>query len=127
VNAYLKEAGGGAFTAKDFRTWNGTVAALESLGQCEPCASERHGKHQVAEVMRVVSRRLGNTPAVCRASYVHPEVVAAYLEGRLPELRNAPDPDERRDAAPERGLSPIERCVLQVLREGRERAQAEAA
>jgi DNA topoisomerase-1 len=86
VNAYLKEITGGEFTAKDFRTWSATVMALTSLAQREVPASQRGGKMAVTEVMRSVSKMLGNTPAICRKCYVHPAVVAAYLSGALPEL-----------------------------------------
>lgn len=86
VNAYLKEITGGEFTAKDFRTWSATVMALTELASREVPASQRGGKMAVTEVMRSVSKVLGNTPAICRKCYVHPAVVAAYLEGDLPEL-----------------------------------------
>ena len=86
VNAYLKEVTGGEFTAKDFRTWSATVLALTELAAREVPASQRGGKMAVTEVMRTVSRVLGNTPAICRKCYVHPAVVQAYLSGQLPEL-----------------------------------------
>ena len=86
VNAYLKEITGGEFTAKDFRTWAATVMALTELARRQVPASVKGGKMAVTEVMRTVSRVLGNTPAICRKCYVHPAVVQAYLSGRLPEL-----------------------------------------
>ena len=86
VNTYLKEISGGEFTAKDFRTWSATVMALTELASREPPATQRGGKIMVTQVMKSVSRLLGNTPAICRKCYVHPAVVAAYLSGALPEL-----------------------------------------
>lgn len=86
VNAYLKEITGGLFTAKDFRTWAATVLALTELTRRQPPATKKGGKVAVTEVMRIVSSQLGNTPTICRKCYVHPVVVEAYLDGRLPEL-----------------------------------------
>jgi DNA topoisomerase-1 len=85
VNDYLREASGGDFTAKDFRTWFATVDALELL--CKRCVSgERAIKRHTVEVIAEVALRLGNTPAICRKCYIHPEVIAAYLDGRLESL-----------------------------------------
>jgi DNA topoisomerase I len=85
VNDYLREASGGDFTAKDFRTWFATVDALELL--CKRCASgERVARRHTVEVIAEVALRLGNTPAICRKCYIHPEVIAAYLDGRLEGL-----------------------------------------
>lgn len=86
VNAYLREITGGEFTAKDFRTWAATVAALVELASRQPPANKRGGSMAVTEVMRAVSSKLGNTPAICRKCYVHPAVVQAYLDGRLQDL-----------------------------------------
>ena len=82
VNAYLREATGSDFTAKDFRTWFGSLAALDRLrGRCP--ASPAQARRIVAEVVREVAQLLGNTPAICRKCYVHPAIVEAFLEGRL--------------------------------------------
>jgi DNA topoisomerase-1 len=86
VNAYLKQITGGEFTAKDFRTWAASVAALIELSSRQPPATKRGGSIAVTEVMRSVSSMLGNTPAICRKAYVHPDIVQAYLSGRLQEL-----------------------------------------
>lgn len=86
VNAYLREITGGEFTAKDFRTWAGTVAALVELSARQIPASKKGGAMAVTEVMRTVSSMLGNTPAICRKCYVHPAVTQAYLDGRLQSL-----------------------------------------
>ncbi|MBV9355415.1 MAG: DNA topoisomerase IB [Chloroflexi bacterium] len=125
VNEYLREVSGADFTAKDFRTWNGTVAALGALRLCEPASSERESKHQVAEAIRQVARRLGNTPAVARNAYVHPGVVQAYLEGRLPAVDEALA-EAAATAAPE-GLSEVEQCVVNLLHALSEEAAPAAA
>jgi DNA topoisomerase-1 len=85
VNAYLREIAGEDFTAKDFRTWAGTVLAARELMACEAFESQTQAKHNVAAAIECVSKRLGNTPAVCRKCYVHPAVVDAYLDGTLAE------------------------------------------
>jgi DNA topoisomerase-1 len=88
VNAYLREASGRDFTAKDFRTWAGTVRASFALAALPAPTSQRHGQRSVKDAIGEVARRLGNTPAICRKSYVHPAVVDSYLEGTLkPRLR----------------------------------------
>jgi DNA topoisomerase I len=83
VNAYLEEIAGEPFTAKDFRTWAGTVLAALALRACEGFASEAAAKRNVTRAIEQVAAQLGNTVAVCRKSYIHPEVVAAYLDGTL--------------------------------------------
>jgi DNA topoisomerase-1 len=83
VNAYIREASGGDFTAKDFRTWAGTLLAYRALRALQP---EDHGpaaRRNVVEAMRRTAAHLGNTPAVARGSYVHPAVLEAYLDGSL--------------------------------------------
>ena len=100
VNAYLREITGQDFTAKDFRTWAGTLFAARLLSAAAPSAPPT--KAEVARCIKEVASQLGNTPAVCRACYVHPEVVEAYLDGRLIEsLRWPPgdDTDGRRGEA----------------------------
>ena len=84
VNDYLHAAMGEDFTAKDFRTWAGTLAALEFLQGQDPPDSEAAAKRIVTACVKEVSGRLGNTPAVCRACYIHPAVPEAYARGALP-------------------------------------------
>jgi DNA topoisomerase-1 len=79
VNAYLRDVAGDDFSAKDFRTWAGTVAAYRALSDLDPAADERTAKQHVVEAIRQTAKLLGNTPAVCRQSYVHPAVLEAYL------------------------------------------------
>jgi DNA topoisomerase-1 len=83
VNAYLKEITGQPFTAKDFRTWAGTVLAAEQLAACERCRNASHGKRMINQAIAGVAKRLGNTKAVCRKSYIHPAILDAYLAGRM--------------------------------------------
>lgn len=84
VNAYLREAMGEDFSAKDFRTWAGTVSAARALVEHPACASATEAKRNVAACVKAVAGVLGNTPAVCRSSYIHPLVVQAYEDGTLP-------------------------------------------
>ncbi|BDB28446.1 DNA topoisomerase IB [Cupriavidus sp. P-10] len=90
VNAYLKEATGGEFTAKDFRTWAGSVHALAILRKLPEAASETARKKAVADAIREVAHQLRNTMAVCRKCYVHPGVIDAYLCGELEVGGRAP-------------------------------------
>jgi DNA topoisomerase I len=82
VNEYLREIAGEGFTAKDFRTWAGSVAACAELARCEPPRSPAEAKRNVLRAVSNTADRLGNTPAVCRRSYVHPAVINEYVERR---------------------------------------------
>jgi DNA topoisomerase-1 len=84
VNDYLREIAGEEITVKDFRTWGGSVLCHQLLCDAGPPTTEAEGKHMVVAAIEVVASRLGNTPAVCRASYVHPAVIEAYLDDSLP-------------------------------------------
>jgi DNA topoisomerase I len=108
VNAYVRAATGQDFTAKDFRTWAGTVLAACALGRLEPARSETARKRQVAQVVVVVGARLGNTPAVCRRCYIHPGVVDAYLTGKVVDRGSARIRESR--------MSAEEASVLAFLR-----------
>jgi DNA topoisomerase I len=79
VNEYLRDISGCDFTAKDFRTWAGTVLAASALSRCADFSSEREAKRLVVGAIRSVAERLGNTPAVCRKSYIHPVVVESFI------------------------------------------------
>jgi DNA topoisomerase-1 len=83
VNEYLREAAGDDFTAKDFRTWAGTVLAALALKEFEAFDSDTQAKRNVMAAIKSVAQRLGNTPAVCRSCYVHPRVIDAYLQGTM--------------------------------------------
>jgi DNA topoisomerase I len=98
VNDYLRESAGDGFSAKDFRTFGGSVLAAEALALGEDATTEAGAKRVVNDAIRQVAAELGNTPAVARASYIHPAVVDGYLEGALPlaDLRSALDQGGRR-------------------------------
>jgi DNA topoisomerase I len=94
VNDYLREIGGQEFTAKDFRTWMGTVLAVRALQQLGVCECQTQARKNILQAIDGVTERLGNTRAVCRKYYVHPTVIDGYLEGSLPEPCGEPDPVE---------------------------------
>jgi DNA topoisomerase-1 len=106
VNDYLRQAGQADFTAKHYRTWAGSVLALAELRR-RPWTSQTEARRIVADVVKTVARRLGNTPAVCRRCYIHPRIIDDYLAGTLPSAPAAP-------AAP-RGLDADERRLLALL------------
>lgn len=81
VNAYLREVSGEDFTAKDFRTWAGTVLACRELAVAERVSSVAQAKRNIGRAVEAVASQLGNTKAVCRKSYIHPAIFDAYLEG----------------------------------------------
>ena len=83
VNAYLREISGDDVTAKDFRTWAGTVQATRELNAIGAAASGRAAKRNITQAVRAVAARLGNTPAVCRRCYIHPAIVQAYIDGKI--------------------------------------------
>jgi DNA topoisomerase-1 len=85
INAYIKERMGEAFSAKDFRTWAGTLLCACALARRakETGSTQTARKRAVREAIREVSEHLGNTPAVCRSSYVFPSVIRSYEEGRV--------------------------------------------
>lgn len=84
VNDYIRSVVGEEFSAKDFRTWAGTVSCCALLRKTERPASDREAKHAVNEAIKAVARRLGNTVAVCRKAYVHPAIIDAFINGSLP-------------------------------------------
>jgi DNA topoisomerase I len=119
VNAYIGEHLGEGFTAKDFRTWGGTLTAAVGLAERGPQPTEAEAKRAVAAVMREVARELGNTPAVARASYVSPAVLESYERGvTLEDFRPR---SERRVSVTSRGLTKEERALLSLLRSSRAR------
>jgi DNA topoisomerase I len=124
LNAYIGEHLGEGFTAKDFRTWGGTLTAAIALAEHGPAESETEAKRVVAAVMRKVGNELGNTAAVARSSYVSPAVVEQYLDGITLEQFQ---PDGRRVSATQRGLSRNERALLSLLRSWRIRQHRRAA
>jgi DNA topoisomerase-1 len=114
VNAYLKEISGADITAKDFRTWTGTVLAAMALAEFESADNKARAKKNITRAIEHVSSRLGNTPTICRKCYIHPEIVSAYLDGGLLlDIRNDID-SQLRNAAD--ALRPEETAVLTFLR-----------
>jgi DNA topoisomerase-1 len=91
VNAYIREAMGDQFSAKDFRTWAGTVSAARALRDMDPPASPTEAKRKVTVCVKAVAGLLGNTPTVCKASYVHPKVFELFETGELASHLPAPD------------------------------------
>ena len=91
VNAYIREAMGEQFSAKDFRTWAGTVSAARALREMDPPASPTEAKRRITVCVKAVAGMLGNTPTVCRSSYVHPRVFELYEAGRLRQMLPGPE------------------------------------
>ncbi len=81
VNAYLHEIVGGDYTAKDFRTWSGTVLAAMALGELRNYDTKAQAKKNLKQAIESVAEKLGNTPTICRKCYVHPAVIDSYLDG----------------------------------------------
>lgn len=113
VNDYLRRATGAEFTAKDFRTWVGTVLAWLALREFEAVDSEAQARKNVVRAIESVARRLGNTPTVCRKCYVHPAVLDAYLEGGLLEVLRRRADRAMAESLPR--LRPEEAAVLALL------------
>ena len=124
LNEYVREHMGDDFTVKDFRTWGGTLLAGIALAERGPAESETQAKKTVTAVCRAVADKLGNTPAVCRASYISPPVIDQYLEGRT--LEDFRPRHLRVVSARDADLQPEERALLALLRSWRN-TQARAA
>jgi DNA topoisomerase I len=124
LNDYVREYLGEEFTAKDFRTWGGTLIAAIAFAEHGPPDSEREAKKVIPAVMRHVGKELGNTAAVARASYVSPAVIDQYLDGRTVE--DFRPRHLRVVRARDKGLDPEEQALLSLLRSWKIR-QARAA
>src|SRR5207248_4504670 len=125
VNEYLKGAAGDEFTAKDFRTWAGTVLAARMLQEFEAFDSKAQAKRNIVRAIEAVAKRLGNTKAVCRKCYVHPAVLDAYLDGSLVHTLKQRVEREMRGSLAE--LKPEEAAVLALLQERLKREGAKRA
>jgi DNA topoisomerase-1 len=125
LNDYIQEHMGEEFSAKDFRTWGGTLLAAVALAEHGPPETEAEAKRTLAAVMRSVGEQLGNTPAVARSSYVSPAVVEQYLDGRtIDDFR----PRHLRVVrARDTGLDPEEQALTSLLRSWRIRRARAAA
>jgi DNA topoisomerase-1 len=115
VNAYLREITGEDFTAKDFRTWAGTVLASLALQEFEAFDSQTQAKKNIVRAIETVSERLGNTPSICRKCYVHPTVIDSYLEGTLLEALQGRIEQEIKESL--HNLRPEEAAVLALLQQ----------
>jgi DNA topoisomerase-1 len=114
VNAYLREITGRDVTAKDFRTWAGTVLAALALKELESFDTAAQAKRNLRAALERVAARLGNTPTICRKCYVHPEVLNSYLDGNLVlEIKSEVEGELRNELA---DLQPEEAAVLAMLR-----------
>jgi DNA topoisomerase I len=96
VNGYIQDITGQDFTAKDFRTWAGTVLAALALSEFEKYDNQTQAKRNVVAAIERVAKQLGNTPAICRKCYVHPEILAAYMSGELANMIDAKIADKFR-------------------------------
>jgi DNA topoisomerase I len=113
VNAYLREITGSDITAKDFRTWGGTVLAALALQEFESFDTQAMLKKNVRSAIERVASRLGNTPTICRKCYVHPEILASYGEGALLlEMKRRVEAELRDELA---SLRPEEAAVLGLI------------
>jgi DNA topoisomerase-1 len=112
VNDYLREITGQHFTAKDFRTWAGTVLAARALQEFTQIDSQAQAKKNVVRAIEAVAGKLGNTRAVCRKCYVHPAVIDSYMDGSLLEHLGG---EVRKMIKPLRHLRPEEAAVLVLL------------
>jgi DNA topoisomerase-1 len=113
VNAYLREVTGRPFTAKDFRTWAGTVLAAQALAEFEKVDTKAQAKKNVVQAIERVAERLGNTKAVCRKCYVHPAILNSYLDsGTVATVKRKAEAELRRVGH----LPPEEAAVVALLR-----------
>jgi DNA topoisomerase I len=115
LNRYIKEATDPAFSAKDLRTWAGTLLASVQLAEIGCCDDEKLKKKNIVAAVKKVAEELGNTPAVCRSSYVHPRVLKAYEKGKTLEHFTPKRKRKIRKIEPE--LSEDERALIKLLTE----------
>lgn len=125
VNAYLREASGRDITAKDFRTWAGTVLAAMALSEFEKFDNASAAKRNIKEAIERTAAKLGNTPTICRKCYVHPEVLDSYMQGGLlVQIQKEVEAELKGDLP---SLKPEEAAVLAFLRERLSRAVEKAS
>jgi len=113
VNDYLREISGEPFTAKDFRTWAGTVLACAMLREFEAFESQSQAKKNLVQAIKYVAERLGNTPSVCRKCYVHPAVIDSYMGGEI--VKSFEDQVKRALARSSQSLRDEELDLLHLL------------
>ncbi|MEX2238344.1 MAG: DNA topoisomerase IB [Dehalococcoidia bacterium] len=125
INEYLREITGQEFTAKDFRTWAGTILAAMALSEFETVDSEAEAKRNVVAAIENVAEKLGNTTAVCRKCYIHPAVIEAYMDGTIVDAWKQRADEELTESLKE--LSPEEAAVTVFLSHRLAREEEEAA
>ncbi|HZW64544.1 MAG TPA: DNA topoisomerase IB [Hanamia sp.] len=113
VNNYIREISGQDFTAKDFRTWAGTVQAFLALKSIGCCETKTETKRRMVEALDVVSQHLGNTRSVCKNYYVHPLILSLYESGKIEKYFNSIDDIEK--SKTNTALSPEEKMVMKIL------------
>jgi DNA topoisomerase-1 len=123
VNDYLRSISGEEFTAKDFRTWAGTVLAARALQEFEAVDSHAQAKRNVVQAIESVAKRLGNTKAVCRKCYIHPAVINSYLDGSLLNVLRRRVGREMQQSLSR--LPPEEAAVLVLLQQRLAREESE--
>ena len=116
VNEYIQQSSGPSFSTKDFRTWAGSAFALSILSRREHPTSKRQARQEIASAVKQVAQVLGNTPAVCCKSYIHPAILEEFAAGRLTFPRTPVYQLLARS-----GLSSLERELLRFLRRMRQR------
>jgi DNA topoisomerase-1 len=121
VNGYLRAISGQHFTAKDFRTWSGTVQCALALEEIGPFESETEAKRNIVAAIKLTAHRLGNLPSTCRNYYVHPAILDSYTEGAL--LHAMQHAAENHDHALE-GLNREELCVMSILKKRQQTSKA---
>jgi DNA topoisomerase-1 len=115
VNEYLRAILGGDFTAKDFRTWAGTVLAAMALSEVRKFDSKAQAKKNIVNAIEKVAQRLGNTPAICRKCYIHPAVIDSYIDGATLDTVGQRAEDQLRTSVSR--LRPEEASVLALLQQ----------
>ncbi len=115
VNEYIKNISQGDFTAKDFRTWAGSVHALSAFKEVGGFENQTEMKHKINEAFAIVAGQLGNTVAVCRKYYVHSNIVRLYEENKLDKYISNLTPNELSDN--QSGLTPEEKVLMKILEE----------
>jgi DNA topoisomerase-1 len=115
VNQYIRDVAGDEFTAKDFRTWAGTVLAAMALQELEQFDSQAQAKKNIVRAVESVAAKLGNTKAVCRKCYIHPVVLESYVDGSL--LRTLAAKADTKLKRELKSLKPEEAMVLTLLQQ----------
>jgi DNA topoisomerase I len=114
INRYLKEVTAPEFSAKDFRTWGGTILAAEELAEIGRCDDPKLINKNIVKAVKKVAEELGNTPAVCRSSYIHPTVIDSYQKGIT--ILEFTKRKKRRIRGLKAGLAPEERALIQLFK-----------